>query len=121
MNRISFTLDQLPPSTNNIYTNGNHGRRVMHAEARAYKELVCSIATLAMRTVDVPPRSHWQMQIDYVMLPSSYNRRDVNNMDKLIVDGVALALGVDDRYLQQLALSKRPGPQERVIVEVTIP
>lgn len=103
--QFSFTLDALPPSTNNIYTRGRNGRRVMTTEARNYKQLVLDVASLELRGYEFDRRTPWNAVIEF-RLSSSFNKRDVNNMDKLIIDAVALALHVDDIYLRELTVRK---------------
>lgn len=118
--RVTFTLDSLPPSDNNIYTNAAHGRRVMTKDGRQFKLYAKSAAARALDAQQPDERAPWHCEITYFM-SGSFNKRDINNMDKIIVDGTALALGVDDRYLRCLSLKKvrcKRG-EDRVLVTVS--
>lgn len=103
--QFSFTLDSLPTSNNSIYTNGRNGRRVMVAAARKYKESVEEKAALELRGYEFDKRTPWNAVLEF-HISSSFNKRDVNNMDKLIIDAIALALGIDDIYLRELTVRK---------------
>ena len=81
---FKFTIDQVPPSTNHLYTNGSHGRRVLVQEGRKYKKHILSTCKKAVDGYAFVDKSHWEAEITYY-LSSSFNLRDVNNMDKLIV------------------------------------
>ena len=116
---FKFTIDQVPPSTNHLYTNGSHGRRVLVQEGRKYKKHILSTCKKAVDGYAFVDKSHWEAEITYY-LSSSFNLRDVNNMDKLIVDGVAKAIGVDDRYMQGLNLRKFQCASGDERVEVTL-
>ena len=116
----SFFLDHLPPSTNSLYTTGAHGRRILVKDGRAYKQYVVASAMASFRGQELEQRSHWRVALEFHMGRATYNRRDLNNMDKLIVDGIAEAMGVDDMYLQELVLRKLLVEAEDTGVLVTI-
>lgn len=77
----------------------------MITEARNYKQLVEDKAALELRGYEFDKRTPWNAVIEF-RLSSSFNKRDVNNMDKIIIDAVALALHIDDIYLHELTVRK---------------
>ena len=116
---FKFTIDQVPPSTNHLYTNGGHGRRVLVSAGRKYKSKVAEACAHAVSGHKFIDRSHWSATLTYY-LSSSFNLRDVNNMDKLIIDGISNAIGIDDRYMQSLGLEKVLCAKGDERVEVTL-
>lgn len=117
---LHITLD-LPPTTNNAYTNGRgHGRRVLTGDARAFKEAAALIARRAAA------HAGWQYQPGQRLAVSlrlhfPTNRRcDIANREKLPIDAIAEALGFDDSAIDDLHLQRGPVDKERPRCEVEV-
>jgi Holliday junction resolvase RusA-like endonuclease len=93
----------IPPSVNNAYTQGRgHGRRVLTAEARAYKADVITQARTAY--------PHWQPGEHLALTLRLYfkdkRRRDITNTIKLLEDALAEAFGFDDCRVDDIRITR---------------
>jgi len=131
--RLHLTLP-LPPTDNHIYTTlrGRRGR-ILTAEAKSYKTLVASrVADLAAHSsiqlrTDVPyaisisayfpviENVNWSKGITR----SRYRKVDTQNRQKLLVDGLMTAIGVDDSHLFHIRKLKFVDPNDPR-VEITL-
>lgn len=105
----------LPPGVNNQYATV-HGRRVLSAEARAYKETVrrqlddlnfSGLVTPAM--LSALRDSYLSLFIDFYF--SSPLKRDLDGGLKVTQDALCEALGVNDNRVVDIHLVKRIDPR----------
>jgi len=121
VSRLTVTDLPCPPSLNNVYTNGRgHGRRVLTAEGRAFKQAAALIisAAAARQAFAVPPRARLRMTLAFWFANPA---RDGSNAVKLLEDAAAEALGFDDRYVYEQAWVKqidKGAPRAALTLEV---
>lgn len=119
---FTFTVPGQPPSVNHSYKDvvirkkngGTYRTRAKTPEAEAYQV----VATLACRAAKP---SRWEAG-ERVRVTLAYHLRrdaDGDNLQKLLLDAVALGLGVNDRIFLPCVASKDTGNKEPY-TEVTV-
>lgn len=103
---MTLTLP-FPPSTNNAYSTVR-GRRVKTASAREYATEVAWRVADEMR---VDPDGEWPTRADRLAVTLTAHapdarRRDLANLEKLVLDAVCKQLGVDDSQIDRLTLQR---------------
>jgi Holliday junction resolvase RusA-like endonuclease len=117
---IRVSVPGLPPSVNHAHVRHVQGGRGLTPEAAAWQ----AGATMLIRTaaavagVSLPRKTPLAVSVDLVA-PDCY-RWDVDNMGKAVCDALAAALGIDDRYICALTLTKQRGPVAETHLAVTV-
>jgi Holliday junction resolvase RusA-like endonuclease len=94
----------LPPSTNNIYFTNRRGGRTLTPQAHAFKQGV-ALALAGLRRPD------WAAKpgpLAAFLLADIDRRRDLANVEKLVLDAVCSWLGIDDRWVDLIILARAP-------------
>jgi len=104
MPSLTVTLP-IPPSTNNLYTNGR-GRRVLTTEARNYKTLAAYQVKQANDTIGWHYTPKARLRVELKLFFADNRRRDIANCEKLPVDAVAETLGFDDCVIDKLTIER---------------
>lgn len=99
---IAFTLP-LPPPTNNLYTNGRNGRRVLTAKARAWKEEAGRLAMIARCDAH---GEMWTCPVRVDIILTLKHDRDVDNI-KALLDALSGVLYDDDKRVEELRIRKQ--------------
>lgn len=113
----------LPPSLNNCYTNGRgHGRRVLTAEGRKFKQEVAILLNTKPLVWLKPLPEGARIGLSLRFWFKTRQRTDISNRVKLLEDALAEALGFDDCRVDRLFV-ERAGydaaqPRCEVVVEV---
>lgn len=122
MNSLTFTLPTLPPSANNMYINNpKTGGRFIRKSAKQWKEqAILKIKNAVQHSEwEIKPKTPLRVQ---VILNHPYVLKwDVAGREKALMDSLADAIGVDDRYIMQLEMIKREGPEEVCVMVQAIP
>jgi len=133
----------VPPSDNQIYWNNPRGGRVLRSAAKAYKRKVKKIIAELIAVADggFYPRHTGEMPPDFVPnVPyeifirvylkavenkswgtkrspkARYKKADIGNRQKLVIDAVTEAIGIDDSHIMKEVLRKMESPDERTTV-----
>ena len=115
-----FTLPW-PPSVNQAYRTApiNGAQRTMLSrEARAYKQRAA--ASLALQAI--PRFGAARVAVEVEIYPPDRRRRDLGNLDKLLLDAIQPAVIDDDSQVDYLVFDRRrnaPVPGGRVKMTVT--
>jgi hypothetical protein len=123
---IDITLDDIPPSLNNIYrtvTIKGISRRVLTGDARKWKASTTTIIRNAgkVQGFDIAPKEPFAIAVLYTA--PNVLVWDLDGKAKLLIDSFCEAFGVDDRYLMELHQRKQRGPCQvrmRVVMMETI-
>lgn len=109
----------MPPSDNKLYFNGPYGKRVLSTEGRRYKRkvsgLVATAAAGASRDFqqNVPYEIRLTVYLERIEYKTwtarRYIKTDVGNRQKLIIDAITEAIGVDDSHIFKEVLIKKQG------------
>jgi len=109
------------PSANHMYAaRGRGAARYLTTEAVAWREAVAT-SVMRWRFSERAPRPNLAISFTWIGM-----RSDIDNPVKLTLDGVKLGLAVDDAYVSDLRVTKRPlsaGAESRergAWIEVTI-
>lgn len=95
-----------PISSNHSYGARGYGAaRRLTPEARAWREAVAT-SVMPWRIAESAPRPLLALQCTFVG-----GRADLDNMLKLLIDGVKLGLAVDDRFVVRLCAEKQSVPR----------
>ena len=123
---VALTLP-LPPGVNNQYLTVGR-RRVLAKPAQAFNRDVAKAVDLARRDGAVTPAAEAALRVSLLGVYLTFYfetplRRDLDGGLKIALDALGRALGVDDRAVVDLHLTKRIDPlRPRLEVEVeTIP
>ena len=123
---VALTLP-LPPGVNNQYLTVGR-RRVLSKPAQAFNRDVAKAVDLARRDGLVTPTAEAALRVSLLGVYLTFYfetplRRDLDGGLKIALDALGRALGVDDRAVVDLHLTKRIDPlRPRLEVEVeTIP
>lgn len=117
---LSVTLPGLPPTVNHQYGMRWQGGRRLTPAAAAWR----TGATLAIRASMAPACSFrccptpWAVTL-HLEAPDIY-RWDVDNRCKSALDAVAGALGLDDRYVTALHVTKARGRVAQTTIRVEV-
>jgi Holliday junction resolvase RusA-like endonuclease len=108
----------LPPSLNNVYTNGRgHGRRVLTSEGRNYK---AEVAKLLLGRQPLPSGARIGLSLRFWF--KNKQRTDISNRVKLLEDALSEALGFDDCCVDRLLVERvgydKAQPRCDVVIEV---
>ena len=91
------------PSANHMYAaRGRGAARYLTTEAVAWREAV-ALSVMRWRFSERAPRPDLAVSFTWVGM-----RSDIDNPVKLTLDGVKLGLAVDDAYVSELRVTKRP-------------
>jgi Holliday junction resolvase RusA-like endonuclease len=124
--RLQVTL-RMPPSDNKLYWPGKYGGLVLTSEGHKYKRYVSAhVASIVARQMkrakdfrqNVPYEFYLIVYFSEVELKAwrnkgtgaRYKKVDLGNRQKLIIDAMAEAVGVDDRHVFKEVLIKRCDP-----------
>lgn len=83
----------IPPSVNNLYMTVR-SRRVLTAAGRDYKDRVARATIAAVDDRIFPINARWVIVLNLYFKDN--RRRDVDNCLKIVQDGAAAGLGIDD-------------------------
>lgn len=116
---LSVTLPGLPPTVNHQYAGRWQGGRRLTPEAAAWRDG----ATLAIRASMAPAgrllrTTPWAVAL-HLEAPDCY-RWDLDNRCKSALDALAAALGLDDRYITALHVTKARGPVGQTTIRVEV-
>lgn len=100
--QVTLTLPY-PPTTNHAYTIAR-GRKVKTAAARGYAQHVATL-TRAQAPATTLTREH-RLAVTVAVHPPDRRRRDLANVEKLVVDAVMSTLGLDDSQIDDLRLTR---------------
>lgn len=126
----------LPESDNKLYWNNPHGGRTLSKAGRAYKKnvraLVSRLIARTMTKADFIPNVPYTCiltiyfdQTEWVTFgkprgaKQRYKKCDAGNRQKLAIDSVFDAIGIDDRHIFREVIKKREDAEDpRVVVLV---
>jgi Holliday junction resolvase RusA-like endonuclease len=112
---LDTVLPGLPPPLNHAYTHTARGGKRMTAEAAAWQ----AGAALALRVALVSrPAPRTPLRVAITFTAPDILRWDLDGRLKQLGDALATALGVDDRYVLALTVSKARGPIASTRVQV---
>ena len=103
---MTFTLPY-PPTANHAYTVAR-GRKIKTATARAYAHEVGWRVAEHMRGTSWRPTTTDRLQVTIGVHPPDSRRRDLANVEKLVVDAVCDQLNIDDSQIDRLVLERQP-------------
>ena len=101
---LTFVLP-FPPSTNNAYANVR-GRRVKSKAARAYALEVRQAVAEQFPAHERFEFSDRRLRVNITAHEPDRRRRDIANVEKLATDAVMKQLGTDDRYIDDLRITR---------------
>lgn len=113
----------MPPSINNAYPTGAHGKRFKSAEYRKWEESLKTwgrfnshILNNARRTFNTPRAGffidlHCSFKFEKSKILTLDHRPkicDLDNRIKIIIDGITKLIGFDDKWIFSASFDKRP-------------
>lgn len=117
-NHLRLVVPGLPPSINHLYFTTEDGKRIMSHEAKLYQE-DCKIAALAAKSHGWRWHGSW-LRVRIKLYFPDKRRRDTHNHPKVLLDGIADGLGVDDRWMlisEEIPSLDRKDPRVEVTIE----
>jgi crossover junction endodeoxyribonuclease RusA len=107
-----------PPSSNHAYRNlPGKGR----AKTKAAREYTASVVDLTRVTPGRRPRRSDRVRVTITAYPPDRRKRDLANLEKLAVDAVMTALGLDDSQIDQLQLVRRePSATPALVLQLEV-
>lgn len=125
MTTLEITLDELPPSLNNLYATievKGHSRRVLTSRAAGWKERAALVMRNAAQHQRWTVAQKTPLAIEVRYSAPNVLQWDLDGKPKLLLDALCDAFGIDDRYVMTLNQVKTRAAQPEVrvrIVEVT--
>ena len=105
-----------PPTTNHAYF-VSRGRKVKTAIARQYAERVWHIVRAERVAMDYQDA---RLRVSITMFAPDARKRDLANIEKLAVDAVFAALGLDDSQIDEMLLTRALVDRKRPRLEFSI-
>lgn len=123
---LKISYDELPPTTNHIYSTNRYGKRFLTKEAKKYKTKFISFVAqnhfgeIASLNPNGIYRVKWAFYFPKNAVinltfgkkggaKSRYKKMDITNRTKLIEDALVTALGIDDRQIFETVQKKLIG------------
>lgn len=113
--KLLFTIEGLPPSYNVAFKINHRLRQTyLSPEARKYKDRIA----LSMPNWKLPSDKIYIFNIDIEYYSKwKYNnknikKKDLQNLNKLLIDGIFKVLGRDDCFIWSITEKKMPSPVE---------
>jgi Holliday junction resolvase RusA-like endonuclease len=111
------------PSVNSIYLPRKGGGKYLSPQASEFKNVLQrQLGVLSPEVIEnLKAIPLYHLHIEYVM-KKSYGRRDLDNLNKLVQDGIFQFLGVNDSRVVSLNIEKynrSGGSYEFIIVKLT--
>jgi Holliday junction resolvase RusA-like endonuclease len=111
------------PSVNSIYLPRKGGGKYLSPQASEFKNVLQrQLGVLSPEVIEnLKSIPLYHLNIEYVM-KKSYGRRDLDNLNKLVQDGIFQFLGVNDSRVVSLNIEKynrSGGSYEFIIVKLT--
>ncbi len=118
---LEITLDDLPPSLNNLYSTievKGRSRRVLSSAANDWKRSAGLIIRNAAMHQQWTCEKKVPLFVEVIFASPTVLRWDIDGKAKLLIDAMCEAMGLDDRYVMSLNLMKARSPLERVQMRV---
>jgi hypothetical protein len=118
---LGVVLDTVPPSLNNAYRNATidgKSRRVLTGDAKKWKADAGKQIKVAAGRVGFQMIKKTPMVISISYRAPNVLVWDIDGKAKLAIDAAMEALGLDDRYVMDLRLTKRRGAQEYMRISI---
>lgn len=92
-----------PPSINHAYMSVAFGKRVLKPDVMAYRSLIGYVASAAVARYGLP---HYPYTMYVEVYTPDRRRRDLDNLLKVLQDGITHGINVDDTNITTLAIKK---------------
>lgn len=121
MPHLEVTLDDIPPSLNNLYATieiKGRSRRVLSSAANAWKHAAALIIRNAAQHQQWTVAKKTPLYVEILYAAPDVLRWDIDGKPKLLLDALSDAFGIDDRYVMSLNQMKARSalPQVRLRV-----
>jgi Holliday junction resolvase RusA-like endonuclease len=123
MTAFEVTLDDLPPSLNNLYATievKGRSRRILSSAANDWKHQAAWTMVAAAREQGWTVETKVPLRVEVIYAAPDVLRWDLDGKIKLLLDSFCLAFGVDDRYVMSLNQSKARGPLRQLRMRVWV-
>lgn len=123
MTALEVTLDDLPPSLNNLYATievKGRSRRILSSTANDWKRAAAWAMVAAAREQGWAVNPKEPLSVEVIYTAPDVLRWDLDGKSKLLLDSFCLAFGVDDRYVMSLNQSKARGPLRQLRMRVWV-
>jgi Holliday junction resolvase RusA-like endonuclease len=123
MTALEVTLDDLPPSLNNLYATievKGRSRRILSSAANDWKRQAAWTMFAAAREQGWAVEAKVPLSVEVIYTAPDVLRWDLDGKIKLLLDAFSFAFGVDDRYVMSLRQSKARGPLRQLRMRVWI-
>lgn len=116
MSALRWSLPYPTVTTNHMYVTVRSGRRVLKANARAWRDQIIG----EVRDGGQPQTPPGLLAIRFDLYPPNAVRRDVDGPVKLAQDAIAAALGFDDYRITLLTVRRHPPARGAARLEVEL-
>jgi len=121
MSTLEVTLHDIPPSLNNLYATievKGRSRRVLSSAAHDWKRTAGMIIRNAATLQQWTCARKTPLYVEILFASPTVLRWDLDGKTKLLIDALCEAMGLDDRYVMRLDLTKARGALEQVRMRV---
>ncbi|KKN82009.1 hypothetical protein LCGC14_0312760 [marine sediment metagenome] len=95
---LVITIPGMPPSANHAFVTRSNGMRVLTREAEEYQGWVENAALAAYANGNLTLHKGQWLRLTFKAYFPDKRKRDLDNMKKVIGDGIARGLFIDDRW-----------------------
>jgi len=115
--QITFTIDGIPVSYNKHFKIDHYNKQVyLTEEARRYKNYVAMCVPAVTFKPNVPVSFTGVVYGNWFTKKGTIRKIDVQNMDKLLVDAIFKKIGIDDKCVFDIRMSKVQHDSKECIV-----
>jgi Holliday junction resolvase RusA-like endonuclease len=120
-NTIKFKVPAIPPSYNKSFQiNFNYHTTFLSKEAKGFKDKVKMFMPVWQPPVDSMFEMNIKIQNCWFFLNGNLQKKDVQNLDKLICDACFEKIGIDDNQIQKLSIEKVRNKESFTEIEIKV-
>ena len=120
-NILQFKIPCIPPSYNRSFQiNFNYHTTFLSKEAKGFKDKVKMFMPLFQPPMDSMFEMNIKIHNCWFYLNGNLQKKDVQNLDKLICDACFEKIGIDDNQIQRLSIEKVRSTESFSEVEIKV-
>lgn len=100
--QVKFKVSFLPTSVNRMYSYNHHTKTMYLTEEARHFKMAIKLACPKIQFISDKPKIRieiWYHSPTWICKNGKFRKRDIQNMDKILIDAISERLGVDDSHI----------------------